>query len=88
MHQQTRSQFEGEALSRPKLDASIEKNAFKITNLRVIKDYEVITNVKFKIGVKDLLDFQSIVTIPTMFYWVIMVFVDNFKIYEILVTLL
>jgi hypothetical protein len=54
---QIKSQSEGEALSRPKVDTSIEKNAFKITNLKVIRDYEVITNVKFKIRVKDLLDF-------------------------------
>ncbi len=87
-HHQTRSRCEGEVLSRPKVDASIEKNALKIANLWVIRDYEVITNVEFKIRVKDLLDFQSIVTIPTMFYCVIMVFVDNFKICEILVTLL
>jgi len=65
-HQQTRSQHEGELLSRPKVDVSIGKNAFKITNLKVVRDYEIITNAKFKIRVKDLLDFQSIVTIPTM----------------------
>jgi len=45
-----------------------EKIAFKIANLRAIRDHEVITNAKFKIRVKDLLDFQSIVTIPTVFY--------------------
>jgi hypothetical protein len=67
-HQETRSQCEGEVLSRPKVDVSIGKNAFKIANLRVVKDYEVITNAKFKIRVKDLLDFQSIATIPTVFY--------------------
>ncbi len=67
-HQQTRIQCEGEVLSRPKVDVNIGKNAFKIANLRAIKNYEVITNAKFKIRVKDLLEFQSIVTIPTMFY--------------------
>jgi hypothetical protein len=68
--------------------ARIFLNALKIANLRLIRYYEIITNVKFKFKVKDLLDFQSIITIPTMFYWVIMVFVDNFKICEILMTLL
>jgi hypothetical protein len=69
----------GEVLSRPKIDVSIGKNAFKTTNLRAIRDYEVITNAKFKIRVKDLLNFQSIVTIPTMLYWVVMVFANNFN---------
>jgi hypothetical protein len=67
-HQQTRSWCEGEVFSRPKVDVNIGKDAFKITNLKVIKVYEVIANAKFKIRVKDLLEFQSIVTIPTMFY--------------------
>ncbi len=71
--------MKGEVLSRPKIDVSIGKNAFKTTNLRAIRDYEIITNAKFKIRVKDLLDFQSIVTIPTMFYWVVMVFANNFN---------
>ncbi len=47
----------GEVISRPKVDVSIGKNVFKIANLRAIRDYEVITNTKFKIRVKDLLDF-------------------------------
>jgi hypothetical protein len=33
-----------------------KKNAFKITNLKAIKECEIIMDAKFKAKVKDLLD--------------------------------
>jgi hypothetical protein len=35
---------------------ALKNNAFKITNLKVAKECEVITNEDFKVGVKELLD--------------------------------
>jgi hypothetical protein len=33
-----------------------KKNAFKIANLKAIREFEIITNTKFKARVKDLLN--------------------------------
>jgi hypothetical protein len=66
---------------------TLKNNAFKIANLKVVKECEVITNEDFKAGVKDFLDLYLIVTIPTMFNWVIMMFANNFNC-EVLATLM
>jgi hypothetical protein len=58
---------------------TLKNNAFKIAHLKVARECEVITNEDFKAGVKDLLDLYLIVTIPTMFYWVVMMFANNFN---------
>jgi hypothetical protein len=43
-------------LLRAKVNVNIEKNAFKIANLKVAWGCEVISNAEFKVRVKDLLD--------------------------------
>ncbi len=47
---------EWEALLKANVDVSIEKFAFKIANLKVIKKCEAIVNVELKARVKDLLN--------------------------------
>jgi hypothetical protein len=49
-----------------KVDVNIEKNAFKIVNLKVAKEWNHY-NVEFKARVEDLLNMQSIIAILAMF---------------------
>jgi hypothetical protein len=48
--------WRNERLLRVKINVSITKNAFKITNLEAVKACEVIMDAKIKVRVKDLLN--------------------------------
>ncbi len=56
-----------------------KKNVFKIGDLKVVRECDVIMDEEFKVQVKKLLDLWLVVTIPPVFYKIVLVLTNDFN---------